>query len=108
MSGLARLKNMFRVPDLRKKILFTLFIILIFRIGSHIPVPYVDFESVQQLSQAARDNPNTGVLGLLNVFSGGALTADSGRSGSALRNSASTWMAIRPRLTCSSAEVTRT
>jgi preprotein translocase subunit SecY len=75
MSGLARLRNMFRVPDLRKKILFTIFIILIFRIGSHIPVPYVDFESVQNLSQNARDNPNGGVLGLLNTFSGGALTS---------------------------------
>ncbi len=44
MSGLSRLRNMFRVPDLRNKIFFTIFIIFIFRLGSHIPVPYVDFQ----------------------------------------------------------------
>ena len=43
MSGLSRLRNMFRVADLRNKILFTIFIVAIFRLGSHIPVPYVDF-----------------------------------------------------------------
>ena len=42
MSGLSRLQNMFRVADLRNKILFTFFIIFLFRMGSHIPVPYVD------------------------------------------------------------------
>jgi len=75
MSGLARLKNMFRVPDLRNKIFFTIFIIFIFRLGSHIPVPYVDFKAVQQLSTAARKTTSGGVLGLLDVFSGGALTS---------------------------------
>ena len=45
MSGLSRLRNMFRVPDLRNKILFTIFIIFMFRLGSHIPVPYVDFKA---------------------------------------------------------------
>ena len=39
MEGLNRLANMFRVADLRKKILFTLFIVAIYRLGSHIPVP---------------------------------------------------------------------
>ncbi|HTL85951.1 MAG TPA: preprotein translocase subunit SecY, partial [Acidimicrobiia bacterium] len=73
MSGLARLKNMFRVPDLRKKIFFTIFIIFIFRLGSHIPVPYVDFKAVQALRAASKNAG--GVVGLLDVFSGGALTA---------------------------------
>ena len=45
MSGLSRLQNMFRVADLRNKILFTIFIIFMFRLGSHIPVPYVDFKA---------------------------------------------------------------
>ncbi len=75
MSGLARLKNMFRVADLRNKIFFTLFIVFIFRLGSHIPVPYVDFKAVQALSESARSNGGGGVLGLLDVFSGGALTS---------------------------------
>ena len=73
MSGLSRLQNMFRVADLRNKILFTIFIIFIFRMGSHIPVPYVDFKAVQELPSQAKSAG--GVLGLFNLFSGGALTA---------------------------------
>src|SRR4029079_6098573 len=73
MSGLWRLQNMFRVTDLRNKILFTIFIIFIFRLGSHIPVPYVDFQAVQDLQCAAKGS--RGALGLFNLLSGGALTA---------------------------------
>jgi len=59
--------NAFRVPELRRRILFTLAIIAVYRIGAHIPVPGVDLERVQDIieGQAA--------LGLLNLFSGGAL-----------------------------------
>src|SRR6202165_5155798 len=73
MSGLSRLQNMFRVADLRNKILFTLFIIFVFRMGSHIPVPYVDFKAVQELQSQSKGA--AGLLGLFNLFSGGALTA---------------------------------
>ena len=73
MSGLSRLKNMFRVADLRNKILFTLFIIFIFRLGSHIPVPYVDFKAIKELQRSAKSAG--GVVGFLDLFSGGALTA---------------------------------
>src|SRR6202165_1547404 len=73
MSGLSRLQNMFRVADLRNKILFTLFIIFVFRMGSHIPVPYVDFEAVQE--RQSQSKGAAGLLGLFNLFSGGALTA---------------------------------
>jgi len=73
MSGLSRLQNMFRVADLRNKILFTVFIIFVFRMGSHIPVPYVDFKAVQELQSQSKSAG--GVLGLFNLFSGGALTA---------------------------------
>ncbi|MDQ3757584.1 MAG: preprotein translocase subunit SecY [Actinomycetota bacterium] len=62
---------MFRVPDLRNKILFTLFVIALYRFGSHVPVPGIDFSAVQQLEESARAG---GVLGFLNLFSGGALT----------------------------------
>ena len=37
---LGSLKNMFKVPDLRNKIFFTLFIICLYRLGSHVPVPW--------------------------------------------------------------------
>ncbi len=61
----------FRTPDLRRKLLFTLFIIAIFRLGSFIPVPGVDFTAVQAcIKSAPTDNT---FLGLANLFSGGAL-----------------------------------
>jgi preprotein translocase subunit SecY len=66
---LAAFVNAFKVPDLRKKLFFTLFIIAIYRLGSHIPVPGIDIKTARSLTSV-----NGGVLGLLNLFSGGALT----------------------------------
>jgi preprotein translocase subunit SecY len=68
---LARLKNMFRVADLRNKILFTLLIVAVYRIGAHLPVPYVDFHAIKQLQHSTK---NSGVVGFLDLFSGGAIT----------------------------------
>jgi preprotein translocase subunit SecY len=61
----------FKTPDLRRKLLFTLAIILIFRLGSHVPVPGVSYTAVQNCLKNA--DTSTGVLGLANLFSGGAL-----------------------------------
>lgn len=69
---LSRLRNMFRVPDLRNKILFTIAIVAVYRVGTRVPVPYVDFDQIQNLQDSASTN---GVVGLLNLFSGGAITA---------------------------------
>ena len=76
MSGLSRLRNMFRVPDLRNKILFTLLIIALYRLGSHIPTPGVDFNAVKQLEDQSREG---GVLGFLALFSGLYVQMASGR-----------------------------
>ncbi len=68
---LTRVLNMFRVADLRGKILFTILIIAIYRLGAFVPAPGVDVEAVQQL----RDQANQGgILGFMQLFSGGALT----------------------------------
>lgn len=61
------LANAFRVPDLRKKILFTLAIIALYRVGAHVPVPGVDPSAVKSVVQSGA------ALGLLNLFAGGAL-----------------------------------
>ncbi len=60
--------NAFRVPDLRAKILFTLFVIAVFRLGSYVPVPVVDIGILQNQADAG------GFLNIINLFSGGALT----------------------------------
>ena len=69
---LSRLRNMFRVPDLRNKILFTIVIIAVYRLGAHLPVPYVDFSAIKQLQHNAESTG--GVVGFLDLFSGGAIT----------------------------------
>ena len=67
-SAIARV---FRTPDLRRKIAFTLAIIALYRLGAHIPAPFVDFPNVQScLKQSAGTE---GLLSLVNLFSGGAL-----------------------------------
>jgi preprotein translocase subunit SecY len=60
----------FRTPDLRKKLLFTLAIIGLFRLGSLIPTPGVSYPNVQQCLALSEGNS---LLGLVNMFSGGAL-----------------------------------
>ncbi len=67
---LTRLGNIFRVPDLRNKVLFTLLIIALYQLGANVPVPGVSYSAVQQLQHQAGAS---GVLGFLNLFSGGAL-----------------------------------
>jgi len=68
---LSSLANIFRIADLRKKVLFTLAIICIYQFGANVPCPFIDFSKVQQVTSAAK---SSGVLGFLNLFSGGALT----------------------------------
>ncbi len=62
--------NAFRTPDLRRKLLFVLGIIAIFRLGSQVPAPGVNVGNVQQCFAQVE---NEGLYGLINLFSGGAL-----------------------------------
>ena len=68
----SRIANMFRVPDLRNKILFTLFILLLYRIGSFIPAPGIDVAAVQALRESSDEQG--GILAFVQLFSGGSLT----------------------------------
>jgi preprotein translocase subunit SecY len=61
--------NAFKVPDLRRKILFTLLIIAVYRFGAHVPTPGIDVQAAQDLSRQG----TTGALSFINLFSGGAL-----------------------------------
>jgi preprotein translocase subunit SecY len=67
---LSRLGNIFRVPDLRNKVLFTLLVIALYQVGANVPVPGVNWARLQHLESSAG---SSGVLGFLNLFSGGAL-----------------------------------
>jgi preprotein translocase subunit SecY len=63
--------RIFRTPDLRRKIGFTLLMIALFRLGSFIPSPFVDFSHVQTC--LANQSDTAGLYQLVNLFSGGAL-----------------------------------
>ncbi len=65
------IKNAWRIPDLRKKILYTLLIIIVFRFGSVIPVPFLDASSLATLMQEAGENT---ALGYINMLTGGAFS----------------------------------
>ena len=66
------IRNAWRIPDLRKKILFTLLIIIVFRIGSVIPVPFLDMAALAQLMDP--NNLGDTIFGYLNTLSGGAFS----------------------------------
>lgn len=63
------ISNIFKIADLRAKILFTLGVLIIYRIGTFIPVPNIDTEYLKQADKAQTAD----IFGLLNTFSGGAL-----------------------------------
>ncbi len=62
------LTNIYKIPELRQKIIFTLVMFAVFRMGTHIPVPGVDSTVIEQLFN------NGNLFGLLDMFSGGALS----------------------------------
>ena len=65
---LAALANVLRVPELRRRVIFTLVMFAVFRLGTHIPVPGVNAAMIEQLFN------NGNLFGLLDLFSGGALS----------------------------------
>jgi preprotein translocase subunit SecY len=67
---IAAIINAFRVPEIRKKILFTGLMLLVYRLGSYIPVPGVDATKVFAEFQSAAGSGGTGILSLLDMFGG--------------------------------------
>ena len=69
MSALQSFANIFSVPDLRKRILFTFLLLAIYRLGAHIPTPGVDPNAISAYFKASAGS----IFGFLDIFSGGAL-----------------------------------
>ena len=65
------IKNAWKIPELRKKIMFTIFALLIFRLGTAVPVPFVDTELLGDYLGAMSDS----IFGLMNAMSGGAFAS---------------------------------
>src|SRR5713226_3663585 len=62
-----KLANIFRIPDLRKRILFTLGLLFVYRLGGHIPTPGVNADKLAQFFEQSRGS----FLGFMDLFSGG-------------------------------------
>ena len=69
---LSAFANAFRTPDLRRKILFTLFILAVFRLGSVIPVPNVNVSNINTCVSQASSGSSAGLYSMISLFSGGA------------------------------------
>ena len=65
--------NAFKIPDLRKKIFFTVGIIAVFRLGSHLPAPNINLSALEELRNAT-SGQGLSALQFIDLFSGGALT----------------------------------
>lgn len=65
-TGMSKFKSVFKIPELRERIIFTLLMFLVARIGTQIPTPGVDIDRLAEMTQ------QSGILGLIDMFSGGA------------------------------------
>src|SRR3954463_14383474 len=70
---LSAFSSAFRTPDLRKKLLFTVAIVAVYRLRATVPSPGVSYTNVQNCIKATEASGEAGLLTLLNLFSGGAL-----------------------------------
>jgi preprotein translocase subunit SecY len=68
--------NVFRIPELRNKVLFTLFMLAIYRIGYHVPIPGVDQHAMQRISETQSEDTSAAgrLASYVSLFSGGDLT----------------------------------
>ncbi len=65
--------NIFKVPELRKKIIFTLIILIVYRIGCHIPIPGINVEALNAYFEQAAKSSAGGLVNFFDLFAGGAL-----------------------------------
>jgi preprotein translocase subunit SecY len=61
--------NIFKIPELKKRIIFTLALLVVYRVGVHVPVPGIDSVALAEIFERAKGT----ILGIFNMFSGGAL-----------------------------------
>ena len=66
------MQNAWKIPDLRKKILFTLLVIIVFRIGANMPAPFLNMEALAGLMGSEMVNATGSMLGYINMLTGGA------------------------------------
>lgn len=74
MQLLATLRNAWHIKDIRRKLWFTLAMLLVYRLGSFVPVPGIDSSVVKDILSGGQEGGGAGLFSLFNVFAGGALS----------------------------------
>ncbi len=74
---LATVFNVFRIPDLRNKILFTVALLIIYRVGFHIPIPYFSHKSIKAAATGDTESPLGRAAQMMQMFTGGTLDKSS-------------------------------
>ena len=70
MSGAESFGSLFKIPELKRRILFTLGVLVVYRIGAHIPTPGIDGAALAELFEQTKGT----IMGMFDMFSGGALS----------------------------------
>jgi preprotein translocase subunit SecY len=70
---LSAFASAFRTPDLRKKLLFTLSMLVLYRLGASIPTPNTNIKGINDCIKQVSNGGNANIYSLINLFSGGAL-----------------------------------
>lgn len=70
---IAAFLNSFKIPDLRKKLLFTLGMLIIYRMGCYIPIPGINSGALREFFEMMSQTQGGALLGIMNMFSGGAM-----------------------------------
>lgn len=74
IRSVGALKNVWKIPDLKRKILYTLMILAVYRIGAHIPTPFLDREKLAEFVERSRAGIGGGLFQVIDLFSGKAFT----------------------------------
>ena len=73
IKSVSALKNVWKIPDLRRKVLYTLLLLAVYRLGAHVPSPFIDPGKLQEFIQQQRD-AGGGLFAVVDLFSGFAFS----------------------------------
>lgn len=74
IKSVGALKNVWKIPDLRKKILYTLMVLVVYRLGAHIPTPFIDPVQLEKFIETQRAGVGGGLFQVVDLFSGRAFS----------------------------------
>lgn len=72
IRSVGALNNIWKIPDLKKKVLYTLLILFVYRIGTHVPAPFIDRDQLRQMMENSRQGLGSSLFAVVDLFSGNA------------------------------------